>query len=72
MQYIVIIGAFQALVALWLLQFRERKSPSNYLFICLLSAIAVHLIIKFVIFNFIPDKSIRQQMNTFIGASYGR
>jgi AraC-like DNA-binding protein len=71
MQYIVIIGAFQALVALWLLQFRERKSPSNYLFICLLSAIAVHLIIKFVIFNFIPDKSIRQQMNTFIGASYG-
>lgn len=71
MQYIVIIGAFQALVALWLLQFRERKSPSNYLFICLLSAIAVHLMIKFVIFNFIPDKSIRQQMNTFIGASYG-
>ncbi|WP_415327275.1 helix-turn-helix domain-containing protein [Chryseobacterium sp. MMS23-Vi53] len=71
MQYIVIIGAFQALVALWLLQFRERKSPSNYLFICLLSAIAVHLTIKFVIFNFIPDESIRQQMNTFIGASYG-
>lgn len=71
MQYIVIIGAFQALVALWLLQFREKKSPSNYLFICLLSAIAVHLIIKFVIFNFIPDESIRQQMNTFIGASYG-
>jgi AraC-like DNA-binding protein len=71
MQYIVIIGAFQALVALWLLQFRERKSPSNYLFIFLLSAIAVHLIIKFVIFNFIPDESIRQQMNTFIGVCYG-
>lgn len=71
MQYIVIIGAFQALVALWLLQFRERKSPSNYLFIFLLSAIAAHLIIKFVIFNFIPDESIRQQMNTFIGVCYG-
>ncbi|EJL75918.1 helix-turn-helix domain-containing protein [Chryseobacterium populi] len=71
MQYIVIIGAFQALVALWLLQFRERKSPSNYLFIFLLSAIAVHLTIKFVIFNFIPDESIRQQMNTFIGVCYG-
>ncbi|MGD1318055.1 helix-turn-helix domain-containing protein [Chryseobacterium sp. 2R14A] len=71
MQYIVILGAFQALVALWLLQFKERKSPSNYLFICLLSAIAVHLTIKFVIFNFIPDESIRHQMNTFIGASYG-
>jgi AraC-like DNA-binding protein len=71
MQYIVIIGAFQALVALWLLQLRERKSPSNYLFIFLLSAIAVHLIIKFVIFNFIPDESIRQQMNTFIGVCYG-
>ncbi|OCK50097.1 hypothetical protein BA768_05545 [Chryseobacterium sp. CBo1] len=71
MQYIVILGAFQALVALWLLQFKERKSPSNYLFICLLSAIAVHLTIKFVIFNFIPDESIRHRMNTFIGASYG-
>ncbi|ASK29183.1 hypothetical protein CEY12_03260 [Chryseobacterium sp. T16E-39] len=71
MQYIIIIGAFQALVALWLLQFKERKSPSNYLFIFLLSAIAVHLIIKFVIFNFIPDESIRQQMNTFIGVCYG-
>lgn len=71
MQYIVIIGAFQALVALWLLQFREKKSPSNYLFIFLLSAIAVHLVIKFVIFNFIPDESIRQQMNTFIGVCYG-
>jgi AraC-like DNA-binding protein len=71
MQYIVIIGAFQALVALWLLQFKEKKSPSNDLFIFLLSAIAVHLIIKFIIFNFIPDESIRQQMNTFIGACYG-
>ncbi|WP_426278008.1 helix-turn-helix domain-containing protein [Chryseobacterium sp. S-02] len=71
MQYIVIIGAFQALVALWLLQFRERKSVSNYLFIFLLSAIAVHLVIKFVIFNFILDESIRQQMNTFIGVCYG-
>ncbi len=71
MQYIVIIGAFQALVALWLLQVRDKKSPSNYLFICLLLAIAVHLTIKFVIFNFIPDESIRHEMNTFIGASYG-
>lgn len=71
MQYIVIIGAFQALVALWLLQFREKKSQSNYLFIFLLSAIAVHLTIKFIIFNFIPDESIKQQMNTFIGVCYG-
>ncbi len=71
MQYIVIIGAFQAIVALWLLQFREKKSTSNYLFIFLLSAIAVHLTIKFVIFNFILDESIRQQMNTFIGVCYG-
>lgn len=71
MQYIVLIGAFQAVVALWLLQFREKKSVSNYLFIFLLSAIAVHLAIKFVIFNFILDESIRQQMNTFIGVCYG-
>ncbi|WP_326983529.1 helix-turn-helix domain-containing protein [Chryseobacterium sp. MYb264] len=71
MQYIVIIGAFQAIVALWLLQVREKKATSNYLFMFLLSAIAVHLIIKFVIFNFIPDESIRQQMNTFISICYG-
>ncbi|RKS98181.1 helix-turn-helix domain-containing protein [Chryseobacterium defluvii] len=71
MQYIVIIGAFQALVALWLLQAREKKALSNFLFAFLLSAIAVHLIIKFVIFRFIPDESIRQQMNTFISVCYG-
>lgn len=71
MQYIVIIGAFQALVALWLLRVREKKELSNYLFIFLLSAIAVHLTIKFVIFSFIPDESIRQQMNTFISVCYG-
>ncbi|MGO4709736.1 helix-turn-helix domain-containing protein, partial [Chryseobacterium sp. 2TAF14] len=35
------------------------------------SAIAVHLTIKFVIFRFIPDESIRQQMNTFISVCYG-
>lgn len=71
MQYIVIIGAFQALVALWLLIVKEKKVLSNYLFIFLLSAIAVHLTIKFVIFRFIPDESIRQQMNTFISVCYG-
>lgn len=71
MQYIVIIGAFQALVALWLLQVREKKALPNYLFVFLLSAIAVHLIIKFVIFRFIPAESIRQQMNTFIPVCYG-
>lgn len=71
MQYIVIIGAFQALVALWLLQVKEKRSPSHYLFIFLLSAIAVHLVIKFIIFRFIPDESIRFQMNTFISVCYG-
>ncbi|MDF2552617.1 MAG: hypothetical protein K0R77_1892 [Chryseobacterium sp.] len=71
MQYIIIIGAFQALVALWLLIVKEKKVLSNYLFIFLLSAIAVHLTIKFVIFRFIPDESIRQQMNTFISVCYG-
>jgi len=71
MQYIIIIGAFQALVALWLLIVKEKKALSNDLFIFLLSAIAVHLTIKFVIFRFIPDESIRQQMNTFISVCYG-
>ncbi len=71
MQYIVLIGAFQALVALWLLTVKQKKALSNYLFIFLLSAIAVHLTIKFIIFRFIPDESIRQQMNTFISVCYG-
>lgn len=71
MQYIIIIGAFQALVALWLLMVRDRKVPSNYLFIFLLCAIAIHLIIKFIIFRYVPDQSIRQQMNTFISVCYG-
>lgn len=71
MQYIVIIGAFQALISLWFLRAGEKKAISSHLFIILLSAIAVHLIIKFVIFKFIPDESIKQQMNTFISACYG-
>lgn len=71
MLYIIIIGAFQAFVALWLLLVREKKASPNYLFIFLLSAIAVHLIIKFIIFSYIPDHSIRQQMNTFISVCYG-
>jgi len=71
MQYIIVIGVFQALVALWLLLVRDRKVPSNYLFVFLLSAIAVHLIIKFIIFSYVPDQSIRLQMNTFISVCYG-
>lgn len=71
MQYIVLIGAFQALVSIWLLSVKEKKGISNYFFKFLLSAIAVHLIIKFFIFTFIPDQSIRQQMNTFISVCYG-
>lgn len=71
MQYIVLVASFHAIIAIWLLWLREKKTASYYLLICLLIAIALHLTIKFSIFVFIDDDSIKQQMNTFVGALYG-
>lgn len=71
MLYIVILGAFQAFISIWLLQLKNKKNLSHYLFIVLLIAIATHLLIKIIIFGFVPNESIKQQMNTFINACYG-
>lgn len=71
MKYIIAIGIFQALVAMILLIKNKLKSGADDILIFLVSCIATHLAIKFIIFNFINDEHVRLQMNTFLGLCYG-
>lgn len=71
MKYIIAIGIFQALVAMVLLIKNKLKSGADDILIFLVSCIATHLVIKFIIFNFIHDEHVRLQMNTFLGLCYG-
>ncbi|WP_222165663.1 helix-turn-helix domain-containing protein [Edaphocola aurantiacus] len=71
MQYVIVIGIFQALLAIILLWQNKLRSNADNLLIMLMVCIAAHLSIKFVIFNFVQDQQVRQQMNTFIAYCYG-
>lgn len=71
MNYIIAIGAFQALVAALLLWRNRLRSKADELLILLITCIATHLAIKFYIYNFVSDTHVRLQMNTFIGFCYG-
>jgi AraC-like DNA-binding protein len=54
-----------------LLMKNKLKSGADGILIFLVSCIATHLVIKFIIFNFINDEHVRLQMNTFLGLCYG-
>lgn len=71
MHNIIAIGIFQALIAAVLLWKNKLRSTPDGLLILFIMCIACHLTIKFVIYNFINDAQVRQQMNTFIGFCYG-
>jgi len=71
MKYIIAIGIFQALIAIVLLFKSKRRSGADEILIFLVACIAAHLLIKFVIFNFVGDSQVRLQMNTFLGLCYG-
>ncbi len=71
MQYIIAIGIFQAMMIMTLLWRNRLRSSADDLLILLVACIASHLAIKFVIFNFIADQQVRNQMNTFTGLCYG-
>ncbi len=71
MNYIIAIGAFQALVAAILLWRNRLRSKADELLILMIACIATHLAIKFYIYNFVSDAHVRLQMNTFIGFCYG-
>ncbi len=70
MKYIIAIGIFQALIAIFMLHKNKLRSGADGILIFLLACIATHMFIKFVIFNFIGDMQVRMHLNTFIGFCY--
>ena len=71
MNYIIAIGAFQALLATLLLGRRSKLSKADSLLLLLIICIGTHLAIKFCIYNVLNDAEARKQLNTFLGFSYG-
>jgi AraC-like DNA-binding protein len=71
MNYIIAIGVFQALVAVVLLCAKEQRNKADSLLVLLILCIGTHLAIKFCIYTLINDAQAKNQLNTFIGLSYG-
>lgn len=71
MEYIIALGAFQALIALSLFIGNRKRKPAdnllNWLLICLFS----HLSIKFVIYAVSGNAAMQNAFNTFIDLAYG-
>lgn len=71
MNYIIIIGAFQSLVALWLFVAHRQKKAADTLLNWILLCIFTHLCIKFTIFAARGHADIKTAFNTFIDVAYG-
>jgi AraC-like DNA-binding protein len=71
MEYIIALGAFQALVALSLFIGNRQRKPADNLLHWLLICIFSHLTIKFVIFAVSGNLVLQNAFNTFIGLAYG-
>lgn len=70
MHHIIAIGIFQATVAVGMLWKGKVRTSADSLLIMFIACIGCHLSIKFVIYTFVNDEQVRQQMNTFIGFCY--
>ncbi len=70
MHHIIAIGIFQAIIAAGMLWKGKVRTSADSLLIMFIACIACHLSIKFVIYTFVSDEQVRQQMNTFIGFCY--
>lgn len=69
--YIIIVGATQALLALGiLLKNKKNNGQHDHILSYLLAAIFLHLAISFTLNVFWPDSKIHQQFNTFIALAY--
>lgn len=71
MNYIIIIGAFQSLVALTLYAAHRRKRPAEAILNLLLICICIHLCIKFIIYTVPEQQGIKVAFNTFTDVAYG-
>nr|WP_295921778.1 AraC family transcriptional regulator [uncultured Dyadobacter sp.] len=70
MHHIIAIGIFQAIIAAGMLWKGKVRTSADSLLIMFIACIGCHLSIKFVIYTFVNDEQVRQQMNTFIGFCY--
>lgn len=71
MEYIITLGAFQALVALSLFIGGRQRKPADNLLNWLLICIFSHLSIKFVIYVVSGNAALQSAFNTFIDLAYG-
>lgn len=71
MHHIIAIGIFQAIIAVGMLWKGKVRTSADSLLMMFIACIGCHLSIKFVIYTFVNDEQVRQQMNTFIGFCYG-
>lgn len=71
MNYIIIIGAFQSLVALTLYAAHRRKRPAEAILNLLLVCICIHLCIKFIIYTASETDGIKVAFNSFTDVAYG-
>jgi AraC-like DNA-binding protein len=71
MEYIIALGAFQALIALSLFIGNRQRKPADHLLHWLLICIFSHLSIKFIIFAVWENVALQNAFNTFIGLAYG-
>jgi AraC-like DNA-binding protein len=71
MNYVIIIGIIQSLLALMFLKISTRRRPVYYFLFWLLACICVHLCIKLVIYTWPEGVAVRKAFNTFLDLAYG-
>lgn len=71
MEYIIILGAFQALLALCLFIASRRRKPADNLLTWILICIFTLLSIKFIIYAVSGNPLLKTAFNTFIDLAYG-
>jgi AraC-like DNA-binding protein len=71
MEYIIILGAFQALITGCLFFVNRQRKPADNLLTWILIGIFTHLSIKFVIYAVSGNIALQNAFNTFIDLAYG-
>lgn len=71
MEYIILLGAFQAFLALGLFIASRQKKPADHLLTWILICIFTHLSIKFIIYTASGNTDLKTAFNTFIDLAYG-
>jgi AraC-like DNA-binding protein len=71
MNYIIVIGLFQALITALLFFISGKNKPLDWLLLTLLTFVFAHMAIKFSIYVLMNNMVLRQSFNTFIVLGYG-